>query len=1056
MVRVALSTLSRHSLKRNHDRARLTATGLRYTVPAFDGTVVHNSKALLAIVALGCGLAAGAPRRSTAADLRNVLTDYTITSWSQREGLPPGNVWALAQDHDGYLWVGSDGGLQRFDGVRFTPWRSAPTADAGRKPVRALFVATDGSVWVGYGNTGGIARILAEQTRTYSADDGVPGAAFMTISEDLDGTIWAGGEKGLFSFRDGRWHHVGADAGLPEAAVYSTFVDRAGRFFVGTATGILRREPRGTIFTRIETIDADTEEPTEAGLVGRFQRSFTEDASGRVPAIVGGFPRSFVEDPTGRVLVNDWTAGYHAVGGVAPARFELAERGRGYRLLVDRQQNLWIGTIGQGLWRVRPRPAGGFQTDRASSLTGLLSDGVGALLEDRDGNIWAGTTEGLNRLTPRRVSQLTDQGLVAGIEITPDRSVWVATDESLMRYVSGGDESAPTRVSLAGARLRTMYADERGAIWIATDRYFARMAAGTTTPVPLPIPRMHVVDLIASDLAGGVWIYDQAERLLRWSRGALTPIALPPALGGARIKVLHTDRGGRLWAALADGRVAIRDRTGAFTFYGPADGLGAGTVRQIFEDDEGALWLAAIGGLSKFAGGRFVTVRSDHGFPVSDLTAVTEDDVHTLWIGTGFGLLRMSRDDYDAVADGRAADIPYTSYDRSDGLAGLPHAYNNNRRVVRAGDGRLWFVTSRGLSIVNPRALREAPTRRPMAIEFVRADETPFEPVMGLTLPARTTRLEIGYSELNLSSPQRTRFRYRLDGFDADWVEAGTRRTAFYTNLPPRNFAFRVQASAADGSWLDRDATFAFAIAPMFYQTTWFTTGVVIMLALSVWAVWQLRLRQIRRQFALLLGERVRLSRELHDTLLQGLVGVALQFDAIAADVEVNAPGMRRSFVRMRKQVEEYIREARHAIFELRSQRLRRGDLMTALRTVGEHATADQGIRFEFEVDGDPRPCSSTVEGELLRIGQEAINNAVRHARPGTIRVDLSYTQADITLQVSDDGCGFDHHVAVETSADHYGLISMRERAEEIGASLVITSHPNQGTHIRASVPVAA
>jgi len=429
-----------------------------------------------------------------------------------------------------------------------------------------------------------------------------------------------------------------------------------------------------------------------------------------------------------------------------------------------------VGTIGQGLWRVRPkRPSGGYPTERASSLTGLLSDGVGALIEDKDGNIWAGTTEGLSRLTPRRVSQLTDQGLVVGIEMTPDRNVWVASDDALSRFAPGNSESPSLRVALNGSRLRTMHADERGTIWIATDEGVGRMPMGATTPTPLSIG-FHAIDLIASDYAGGVWLYDQSQQLVRWNRGVVTPTPLPPEIGDARIKVLYTDRAARLWAALADGRVAIRDTSGAFTVYGIADGLGAGTCRQIFEDDEGAIWLAATGGLSKYANGRFVTVRSDHGFPVSDLTAITEDDVHTLWIGTGFGLLRVLRTDFDEVAAGRSAGIPYSSYDRSDGLAGLPHAYNNNRRVVRASDGRLWFVTSRGLSVVNPRAFRDLPARHPITVEYVTADESRLKATSGLHLPARTTRLEIGYSELNLSSPLRTRFRYRLEGFDADWI----------------------------------------------------------------------------------------------------------------------------------------------------------------------------------------------------------------------------------------------------------------------------------------------
>lgn len=990
--------------------------------------------------------------RPAATDLRNVLIDYTVTSWGQREGLPAGNVWALAQDHEGYLWVGSDGGLLRFDGVRFSPWQVDQMARKPQ-PVRALHVARDGSVWVGYGNTGGIARIRGDRTDTFGAAEGVPGAAFMVVIEDLDGTVWAGGERGWFGFAGGRWEHWGEDRGLPEAAVYSAFVDGIGRFYVGTATGIFRRDRNEQRFTQVEIIDADTEEPTEAGLVGRFQRSFTEDASGRVPATVGGLPRSFVEDPDGRVLVNDWSNGFHVVGEAQrPAGVD--ERGRGYRLLLDRRRNLWVGTIGQGLWRVHMKQPGTLQVERASSLTGLPSDGVGALIEDKDDNIWAGTTEGLSRLTPRRVSQLTDQGFVTGIEMTPDHHVWVGTDDALIRFSPGDSESPSLRVPL-GATLRTMHADARGTIWIATDRWLARMPAGTTAPQV--IPGGNAIDLIASDSNGGAWLYDQSQQLLRWSHGAVTAVDLPPAVAEARIKVLYTDRRGRLWAALADGRIAIRDLDGAFSVYGHEDGLGAGACRQIFEDDDGFIWLAAIGGLSRYDGTRFVTVRSDHGFPVSDLTAIAEDDVHTLWIGTGFGLLRVARTDFDEVVAGKLQGISYSSYDRSDGLAGLPHAYNNNGRVVRASDGRLWFVTSRGLSIVDPRAFRNPPARHPLTFEYVIADETRMAARGGLRLPARTSRLEIGYSELNLSAPLRTRFRYKLEGFDADWVDAGTRRTAFYTNLPPRQYTFRVLASAPNGTWTDPGAALEFSIAPTFYQTTGFMVAAAAAVGLAVWGIWQMRLRQMRRQFALILGERVRLSRELHDTLLQGLVGVALQFDAIAADVEASAPGMQRGFIRMRKQIEEYIREARQSILELRSQQLRHRNLVSALRHAGEHLTGGGAIRFELEVVGEPRTSSRRVEDELLRIGQEAINNAARHAQPTVIRVVVTYTDDAIGLQISDDGCGFDQHaVLVEAAGDHYGLISMRERAEEIGGSLEITSRRNHGTNVRALVPLAA
>ena len=909
-----------------------------------------------------------------AADLRSVLTDYTIESWSQRDGLPPGNVWALAQDRDGYLWVGSESGLFRFDGVRFIRW-DAGSAVPVQNPVRALAAASSGAVWVGFGDGGGINRIGAGATRSYGESDGLPSGAVLVLVEDAERTMWAGTEKGLYSLSGERWRKTGAEVGLPEAAVYGAFFDVAGTFHVGSALGVFRRNAGSQRFEQIEM-------PDEGSLPSTGEMTQAR-------------PRSFAQDAAGRVLVNDWHAGFHVAGEPQPS-FDSLESGRGYRLLLDRRQNLWVGTIGQGLWRVRPQPSPQpVQIERATSLTGLLSDGVVALLEDREGNIWAGTTEGLCRLTTRRITQLTNYGLVVGIDLTPDGSVWVGTIDELLRFSSEGAEIPSARIPLQKARLRAIHADEQGTIWVATDRHLSRVVRGSAVLATVaPIQDSRQIELISSDFRGGVWLYDQEGQLLRWTNGRFERFALPPSLHESRVEVLYTDRNGRLWLALTDGRLAVMNPDETIRMYGAEDGLDAGIGRQIFEDNQGAIWLAARAGLSRLTNDRFVTLRAEDGFPVTNLTAITEDDVHDLWLGTGSGIIRLPRADIDKAAGGRPQGFQYRRYNRSDGLGGLPLAYNRNRRVVRAGDGRLWFVTSRGLTLIDPRALRDSHPPAPIKIEYATADGKRLEVVPHISLPAQTSQLEIDYSELNLTSPLRTRFRYRLEGFDADWIDAGVRRQAFYTNLPPRSYRFRVMASNADGTWADPGASWDFSIKPMFFQTRWFLTATVIAMVVALGGVWQLRLRQIRRQFSLLIGERVRLSRELHDTLLQSLVGIALQFDVIAADVQFSSLATQKRFVRLRKLLEEYIREARQSIWDLRSPKLERRDLVTALRDVGEHATVDHRLTFELKVSGEPRRFSQKVEEQLLRIGQEAVNNVVRHARANRIQMDLHYNDA--------------------------------------------------------------
>jgi signal transduction histidine kinase len=358
------------------------------------------------------------------------------------------------------------------------------------------------------------------------------------------------------------------------------------------------------------------------------------------------------------------------------------------------------------------------------------------------------------------------------------------------------------------------------------------------------------------------------------------------------------------------------------------------------------------------------------------------------------------------------------------------------------------------VTIIDPKTLQAIRPPAPVRVERVIVDDDTLTAAPGLTLPARSSRLQIDYTVVNLTSPLRTHFRYRLEGFDADWIPAGTQRRAYYTNLPPRRYRFLVVASNSEGTPLSETA-WDFSIAPMFYQTRWFWAVVAGALVLAGWGAWRLRLRQVRREFSLLLHERTRLSREIHDTLLQSLVGVALQFDALAGELPASARRTREQLVRMRRQVEEHIREARHSIWNLRSPTLRRRDLAGALRSFAEQAAAPAGITVDVDVDGAPLKRVPHVEEQLLRIGQEAITNAVRHSGAQLIRVRLEYQPDEVTLSVTDDGRGFDYAGLHSEPDGHYGLVTMRERAAEIGGTLQISSATPTGTVIRAIVPQA-
>jgi signal transduction histidine kinase/ligand-binding sensor domain-containing protein len=972
-------------------------------------------------------VAGGDPFSAFATDLPGVLTDYTITSWGQRDGFPLGSTWAIAQDDDGYLWLGTDAGLFRFDGVRFLPWTPPETDPPLRGSIRSLLSARDGSLWIGFGDAGRAVRVQEGRSRVYGESEGLPRVAITGLLEDADHTVWAMTSRGLFALRDERFQRAGAEVGLPDAPVYGLRLDPRGSLVVGTGAGIFRRTESSP---RFELMASSAQE---------------------------GVPRGLTDDGSGELYVTDSILGFRAVGDAATDAPDPLRRGRGYALFRDSHNNMWVGTLGQGLWRVRPGgPKGEFVIERVTELTGLSSDGVLTLMEDRDGNLWAGTSEGLNRLAPRRITRVTDLGLVTGVESASDGHMWVGTIDELVRFSATDTGSPLARVRLPGSRLRTMHSDG-DALWAVTDRGIVGLQGGDATLRPIAgTQSLRQVSALTNDKDGRLWLYDQERGLFTLHRGKLHPFPLPEERRADRIALMHVDTTGRVWLAFASGQLG-EVAAGVLRMHDTDNGFEPSLVHAIHEDRNRVLWFARTDGLTRYADDRFVTLTREKGFPLRNLTGLVEDQRDNFWIGSNLGIARISRAEIDkAFVAGRADTIQYTLFDRSDGIASTPRAvYSLGRPATRASDGRVWFVTGAGVTIIDPKSLETVRPPAPVRVERVIANDTTFDAVVGITLPARSSSLQIDYTVVNLTSPLRTNFRYKLEGFDADWVTAGTRRQAYYTNLPPRPYRFVVVARNSEGMPLSETA-WEFAIAPMFYQTRWFSAAMLALVAFAGWGAWRLRLRQVRREFSLLLHERTRLSREIHDTLLQSLVGIALQFDALAGELPAAAGRTREQLVRMRKQVEEHIREARHSIWNLRSPTLRRRDLGTALRAFAEQATESAGIAVDVAVNGTPPRRVPRVEEQLLRIGQEAISNAVRHSGASRIRVRLDYHPDDVTLSVADDGRGFDFAAMQRESNGHYGLITMRERAAEIGGSLSIASRPPAGTEVTAVVPQSA
>ncbi len=955
--------------------------------------------------------AAAAPR---------LFDEFVLTSWAEEDGLHGGWVLGLAQDAQGYMWIGTVSGLLRFDGLNFERFNGTETTRLPRRSVSAIYGARDGTVWVGFSGGGGIYQIRGKQIREFGAAEGLGDARTNVFIEDLDGAMLAATPDGLYRLHNNRWQLLDAHSGLGRGNVSALYRDRAGRLWTSGATGIFRRDQRDASFHAVG-------HPSPAS-------------------------PSLTESPSGVMWTADPSHGYAPVGGLAPASGSArSPRGNGYRLLHDRAGNLWVATLGQGLWYLRD---GRGPITIVGAHNGLSSDTVRTLFEDRNGDIWVGTTTGLHRFARRRVQPITDLGVVSSVEADSNGDVWVGTLNGLIRFSGDTSRRYDERDGLPSAAIRGLHRDHEGRLWVSTRTGLATRQLDRFMPVPLTAGAWPVAGptTIAAGTGGSVWLGVEDHGLFRWQDGQLASV--PLGIGGATnaIHSVSTDRAHNIWLMLSGGGLARIDASGQTSLLRHSDKFHRSDL-AVHEDESGTLWFGAGDRLTRYRDGRLESITTEHGLPSDAIRAVVSDNEGHLWIGTSAGIIRVAITEVDRVLSGAPGHLDFRSYSSSDGLpavpvrVGLPNA-------IRATDGRLWFVTGNGVTVIDPRQLSATRPDPPVRIERVTANGRSFDPAMASTLPPRTTSLQIDYTALEFSSPRHVHFRYRLQGLSDDWIDAGQRRQAVFTNLPPRHYRFDVLARSSEGVWGKAGATMAFAIEPTFYQTGWFAASGGGAAVGGVLLLYRSRRRRMKQQFEMVLNERARMARELHDTLLQSLAGLELQMDVMSGRLDSDAGGVKLQLERVRRQIQSDVSEARQSIFDLRSPTLATRDLGAALQDLGASLADVSGVRFEASITGSGR-VSPRVEEHLLRVGREALSNSMRHAQARLVRLELRYTENAVILRVTDDGCGFEVAQEPPAGTRHWGLASMRERAAAIGGRLTLVSQPGAGTNLEIVAPMA-
>ena len=955
------------------------------------------------------------------------LSKYIHTSWGSDSGLM--TVRQIAQTPDGYLWLATSGGLVRFDGVRFTTYTRASEQSLDNCSV--LVVDSDGSLWVGtFG--GVIAHLESGRFHSYSTRDGLPSDYIQALYRDPQGALWVGmREAGIFRMTRDRFEKM--SLGIPPGMISGILEDSDRSLWIATwGNGVFRLQNGGLRAFSVRDGLPDNR-------IARFYR----DRSGKIWAV-------------GLKGISSWNGTKFVGDPVVNAVMDYATR-----CTEDRDGNLWIGSVTLGLLRMR---AG--HLTRIDASSGLSADNVQDVFEDKEGNIWVGTDTGLDRLrdTPLRTFTVRD-GLFRKTTnfqwpIVADHSaeVWTAAGNRIAQIAAGQITywSLPLPTD---SRIYTMLPTRTSGLLVGSSRGLDQWSPGHVESVP-EMTGLDIRSLLhARD--GSLWLGTANQGLLHWKSYPKPQSNVEVVLPDKFIISLAEGHDGAIWAGSHGGGL-YRIAEDQVQHFGQKEGLPSSDIFSVFVDGQGALWIGSARGLSWFQSGRICTANAEQGLRSDLVFAILDDSYDRLWflghVGVGF-IEKKSLSDWAA---GRLRSLNPTFYRNADGLP----LWTMERRFPNAAqstDGHLWFAFAAGLAEVIPPNPAVSHNRAfPVLVEDVTIDNVSvFEPVR-IRIPPGARSIQIRYTALTLTSPESVRFRYMLERFDDDWIDADVRRIAYYNNLNPGTYIFRVEASAGKEHWLESSPLLV-EQAPFFYQTKWFLFLVAATALLLVFLMYRLRLRlainRIQAGFQQRMDERTRIARELHDTLLQSIQGAAFQLQAARKLLLRSAENGMEVLDEAIATTEEAITEGRSAIHDLRPEPVAQRTFPELVNGAGRelagtHELNGHAPSFRVIVEGKQQTLSPILQDEVYRITCEAIRNAFKHSGASRIEVEIHYDHDQLRLRIRDDGKGIDPQtLEASGKSGHFGIPGIRERAQRIGSRLDFWSEAGAGTEVELTVP---
>lgn len=954
------------------------------------------------------------------------MSQYVRDWWGTERGFPGGPVYAITQTTDGYLWIGTEKGLVRFDGLNFRLFNQTNTPSFPSGPVLGLVGDREGSLWIRMRNPS-MLRYRGGKFENVMADLEQAEAGITAMCRGQNGEVYFSAlVNGTLRYSEGRFTRIASTEGRPNFLVLSMAETPLGDLWLGTRDSGLFNIKEGRI---IQVTNGLPDLKINSLLAVGDQGLWAGTDNGVVR----------------------WNGTEFTTAGVSPSLKNI----QALAMTQDRLSNIWVSTS-TGLLRIDTRGITSFE--ESTQRTGTPST---ALFEDREGNLWTANTQGIERL---RVSAFVTYSTAQGMPSESNGPVYVDSGgRAWFAPLDGGLYSINAgrieRVAAAAINKDVVYSitGRKGELWIGRQRgglthldYKGRLPRAETFTEADGLAQNSVY-VVHQSRDGTVWAGTLSAGVSRFSNGRFTTLTAADGLASNMINSILESSDGTMWFATPTGLSALSNNR--WQTYKQSEGLPSENIHCLLEDSSGRLWIGTSNGLAFINEGRAYAPPAMPAQFSEAILGMEEDKNGSLWIATSSRVLRVNR---DRLIGGGLTDAEVREYGSADGLQGI-EGVKRHRSVVTDSLGQVWFSLNRGLSVVDPARLVNSSTPAIIHVESVSADGTSIDLRGPVRILSANQRITFNYAGLSLSIPERVKYRYLLEGFDPGWSEAVSTREVAYTNLAPGPYTFRVIASNSDGVWNSDEAIISFEIEPMFWQTLWFRFLIGIALIVILLAFYQLRLRQLTKQlnvrFEERLAERTRIAQELHDTLLQGFLSASMQLHVAVDNLPDDSPAKPRlnRVLQLMRQVTE---EGRNAVRGLRSSSKNSTlDLEQAFSRIKQELGIQGPTDFRVIVEGHPRPLRPIIRDEVYRIGREALVNAFRHSRAKSIEIEVEYLSNNLRILVRDDGCGIDPQVLRSGRDGHWGLSGMRERADRIGARLKVRSRLATGTEVELSVP---